>query len=334
MDKLISKLGIDESMTKPIKKPKIFNKIKNNIPLKADYNFMADLLVLPEDKNGFKYLLVIVDLATDEFDIEPMKNKEASTTLKSMKIIFKRKHLNKPYASMRTDAGNEFKGVFHQYLFDISALHRVALPDRHSQLANVERLNRELGRLFNGYMNKKEIETGKEYKNWTDVVPIIREELNKIRIKNESSPYTHQYALSKVSEKSKFQVGDIVLRMVETPFSALGKKQNTNNFRMGDFRWDVVPRKVKQVFAYQQGYRYQLEGFENVSYADHQLQKSNQQNQKFVVRKIIDKRKFKNRIEYKIWWQGFKKADATWHKQSELIKDGLQKLITEFNKIN
>jgi hypothetical protein len=42
---------------------------------------MADLLELPETKKGFKYLLVVVDLATDEFDIEPITNNKSLTVV-------------------------------------------------------------------------------------------------------------------------------------------------------------------------------------------------------------------------------------------------------------
>ena len=75
MDKILQKLGIDEKYSKPVKIKKEFSKVKDNIPLIQDYNFMADILELPETNKGFKYLLVVVDLATDEFYIEPMKKR-------------------------------------------------------------------------------------------------------------------------------------------------------------------------------------------------------------------------------------------------------------------
>ena len=113
---------------------------------------MADILMLPETKKGFKYLLVVVHLATDEFDIEPLKDKESITVLTAFKNMFKRNFIKQPYASVRTDAGSEFKGVFAKWLFDESIMHKVAMPNRHKQVSNVERLNKELGRLFNGFM--------------------------------------------------------------------------------------------------------------------------------------------------------------------------------------
>ena len=89
MEKLLQELGIDEKYSKPVKIKKEFSKVKENIPLKADYNFMADLLELPETKKGYKYLLVVVDLATDEFDIEPIINKDSLTVVDAMKTMLK-----------------------------------------------------------------------------------------------------------------------------------------------------------------------------------------------------------------------------------------------------
>ncbi len=90
-----------------------------------------------------------------------MTNKDADTTLNAFQNMFERKFIKKPFASIRTDGGSEFKSVFAKWLYNQSIMHKVAEPNRHKQLANVERLNKELGRLFNGYMSAKEIQTGK-----------------------------------------------------------------------------------------------------------------------------------------------------------------------------
>ena len=231
MDKLLKDLGIDETYTKAPKLPKKYNKVKDNIPLKEDYNFMADILMLPETEEGFKYLLVVVDLATDEFDIEPMKTKQPEEALKAIKTMFKRKFIDEPYASIRTDGGTEFQGVFAKWLYDENIMHKKALPDRHKQMANVERLNKDLGRLFNGYMNAMEEETGEEYRQWTDVLDKVRKDLNKIRKKDVSKndPVTDEYPVPKFVEP-KYKVGDIVYHISEVPRNALGHKQPTKNF--------------------------------------------------------------------------------------------------------
>ena len=117
MNQLLKKLNIDETFTKKTKRDKVFTKISDAVTPIEGYNYMADLLYLPDD-DGYKYLLVMTDVITHAFDIEPIKNKESATVLKAMKDIFKRKYLKKPKASLRTDNGTEFKGVFHKYLYD------------------------------------------------------------------------------------------------------------------------------------------------------------------------------------------------------------------------
>jgi hypothetical protein len=63
----------------------------------------ADLLFLPDD-DGFKYLLVVVDVATRLTDAEPLKSKESKVVLKAMQKIFKRKILKIP-KRLEVDAG-------------------------------------------------------------------------------------------------------------------------------------------------------------------------------------------------------------------------------------
>lgn len=335
MDKLIEKLGIDEKLTKPVKRPKSFNHVKDNIPPIEDYNFMADLLHLPEDKNGYQYLLVIVDLANDEFDIQPMKTRTAKATLDAMKTIFNRKILKKPYASIRTDSGGEFAGVFKKYLYDNSILHKVSLPNRHQQLANVESLNKQLGRLFNGYMNKKELETKKVYKNWTDIIPIVRKELNEIRKKKLlDNPFSHKFKVPDGTVDPKFKVDELVFRKLDIPQNALGHDQSTKGFRMGDYRYDKIPRKIKYILSYAGNpkYRYILDGFPNVSYGENELLPSTETAQKWEVKQIVGKKKIKNRIYYLVWFKGFKKAQAEPVLKSLLIEDGFQDEINEYEK--
>jgi len=298
---VVNNLGIDETFTKRRngKRYEKHNAVKDNIPLVEDYNMMADLLFLPTAKFGFKYLFVIVDLATDEFDIEPIKNKEPTTILKAMKKCFTRDFVKEPKYTLKTDSGNEFKGVFHKYLYDESILHKVALPHRHSSMGNVEALNRQLGRLFNGYMNTKEVESGKPYKNWTDVVTVVRTELNKVRKKElpediNSYEYPVQEDLKEkeivvkkkgkkhietVYEqiKPKFRIGQMVHRYLDHPRNALGKNQPTAQKREGDYLFDTEPRQIVKIITMGgRGplYRYILDRLPNVSFTENQLMRA------------------------------------------------------------
>ena len=103
-------------------------------------------------------------MATNEFDIEPLKFKSSEDALNGSKKIFKRSYLKIPFTSIRTDNGNEFKGVFQTFCDNQHIFHKVNIQNRHTQLANVDSLCNQLERLFHGYMNHKEETTGKIYK--------------------------------------------------------------------------------------------------------------------------------------------------------------------------
>lgn len=332
MNNLLKKLNINETYTKGLKKP-IFDKVKDDTFPKGGYNYMADLLFLPETKDKYKYLFCIVDLWSDEFDMEPLKSKEPDEVLKAMQTIFKRKYLKMPKASIRTDNGTEFKGVFHKWLYKNDILHREAEPYRHQQLANVEQLNHILGRLLNGYMNNIEETTGKQYKEWIPALDIIRKDLNEIRQKPDGDPFKNDIQLT--DKKPIYKVGDLVYRKVERPMNALGHYQNTSNFRAGDYRFDIKnPRKIIRVIRYPNNIRYILNGMNHVSYVESELRPATQKEETYTVKKIIDKKVDKNIVYYLIWWNGYLKKDSTWEKESELIKDGLKPMIDEYNKNN
>ena len=101
MKSLKQSLGIDDSFTKLYRRPTRsdeMTKVKEQVPLVSDYNQMADILHLPTDSFGFCKLLVIVDIATDLFDIEKMKGETADETLKAYYKILNRGIIKLPYA--------------------------------------------------------------------------------------------------------------------------------------------------------------------------------------------------------------------------------------------
>ena len=318
MDKILKELKINEKYSKPVKIKKEFSKVKDNIPLKADYNFMADLLELPETKKGFKYLLVVVDLATDEFDIEPITNNKSLTVVDAMKRMFNRRYIKKPYASIRTDGGAEFKDAFDKYCYENNIFHKIGVAGRHQQTANVERLNRELGRLFNGYMNAIEEKTGETYKEWVEVVPKVRAMLNDFRKKPEGDPFTDVYPTVDLTKQPKYKIHDVVYRMSEKPLDALGKKQPTQNFRVGDYRWERIPRKIVKVLRYagKVPIRYILENLPNVAYAEYELMPAEEKQAMYVVQSVKAKRTMNGVKELLIKWKGFKKP--TWENYNDI----------------
>ena len=281
---ILRKVGVKDDVidaTKPPKKDKYYTRVKNNVFPKQDYNFMADLLELPKTEEGFHYLLVVVDLWSDEFDIEPLKNKEAETVLSAFEKMLKRKHLNFPKGSIATDQGSEFKGVFHDFIYNKGIYHKWAVPGRKTQMSAVESLNRLLGYLFNSYMNQKEIDTGDEYKEWTDIIDIVRKELNKMRKKKDGDPYALRW-FNPVVKEPKYKTGEIVHWALSSPSGMTDRKLYGSNFRMGDRRFSQTAVKILKVLYYDNPrvpYRYLLNNDRSASYTENQLKLAKNQDE-------------------------------------------------------
>lgn len=331
-EELMKDLGLADidKYTKPIRKVK-FDHVKNTTYPKEDYNFQADLLMLPLTKEGYKYLLVIVDLWSDEFDVRPLKTKESEEVLKATKeIIQSGKYLKKPFASIRTDGGTEFKSVFNDYFFNENILHSVSLPYRHKQTSSVENVNKLLGRYLNNYMSYMSVKTGTDYNEWTDKLYEYVEKLNKIRKRKDENAFTIEHK-SVFIEIPKYKIGDIVVRRLDAPKNFLNNNEK-GKFRQGDLRWDInQPRKILKVFFYPRNIRYRLEGIPNCSYTEAELIPSDKQDSYFDVKAIIDKKLMKNGMAYKIWFKGEKKKDAVFLYETRLIEDGLKDMIDEYN---
>jgi len=356
--------------TKSIQKPENFNSVKDNIPLVKDLNLQGDLLFLPKTNEGYKYLLVVTDLATNLFDVEPLKEKNATSVLLALVKLFKTsKYIKQPKASFSTDAGSEFKDVVDKWLYKNNIVHKVSIPGRHTQTSNVESLNRLLGRILNNYMSQKELDTGKQYFEWTDILDYIVKELNKVR-KNKNLPkdiYDATYpdfnmvgTEIKTDEKPvkttleskyeiwngstdgkiynellpKFRVGQMVYRKLDKPRNALGNKQSTDAFREGDFRLDIVePRKIKRILYYntEPYYRYILNDVPNVSYPESELRLATERREKFIILRLTGRMKRNGITYYKCVWKNAKQHRPSWEPRTELIKD-IPDMVEEYDR--
>jgi len=71
--------------------------------------------------------------------------------------------------------------VFRKFLTDHGIMHKVALPYRKQQMGPVEGLNRIVARILMTYLNDKSVELKEDYNEWTDILDLVREEVNKYR---------------------------------------------------------------------------------------------------------------------------------------------------------
>ena len=296
---IYSLLNIDNKLTKKrIRSQREYNSFEDNYRREANCNFMLDLLFLPTAKYGMKFLLVCLDIATRKFDIEPIKDKTSTIVLKAFKKMIKRQYISLPKYSVITDGGSEFKGLFQDYMFNESIFHKTTVRGRHKQLSLIDNLIGQLSKIFNDYMNMKEVETGKVYKNWTEIIPIVREEFNKIReVKLPSKNEFDDRFVNDIREvkkviynkktgdkietiekefiRPKYKVGQLVYVLLDHPKNALGKNQSSGQFRMGDVRITSERHEITEI-VYMNGnkgpvHRYIVEGFRHVSFSESEL---------------------------------------------------------------
>jgi len=279
MNKLYKKVGITEkqlTLSQQQPKQRVYNSIYNNIIHEEGFNYMADLIMLPQTKQGYKYLLVVVDLYTNGFDIEPLKNKNAETTLKAYQQMLKRNFIEMPQGTMRTDSGSEFKAVFNKFLITNNIIHRVSLPNRHKQTGPVENLNRTISKLLMSYIVHVEEKTGKDYNEWIDILSTVRKDLNKIRKETRIKEKKHLEEDEPVYDsrvKQAYQVGDYVYNKLDWPEDSWQKKQPTAQRRMGDYNYSREPKKIVRVILMNDApyHRYLLYNMPNVSYSEDEL---------------------------------------------------------------
>lgn len=339
MNNVLQKINIKQNiLTKPPPKQKKFNNVKRHVTMIKSFNYEADLLYMPRTKHGYKYILAVVDLADDSFDIQPLRNKKSSEIVEAFKEIVKRKYIKIPEVSIRTDQGTEFKHEFDKYLKQHKIYHRLSLPYRHKQMANVECLNKQLYYIFSAYMNMKEEETDNPYNEWMDIIDDVRKYLNEERKLDILPPNewlkSLNYTLKDV--EPKYKIGDFVFFKLDHPKSALNENQPTANFRVGDYYYDPTPRKINRII-YMLDYpyiRYTLNGVKHVSYCEEELIHSNEKFEKYMIKKIIDMKTEKKQKFIKVWWKGFLKSDSTWEKQTDILTDigktNLDRLLKDY----
>ena len=99
-------------------------------------------------------------------------------------------------------------------------------------------------------MNTIEEQTGKPFKQWDQAIDIIRNDLNEIRKKTDGDPQKDIFA-APTETKPKFKIGDLAYYRTERPMNALGEFQPTNNFREGDYRFNIKdPKTIKAILYY------------------------------------------------------------------------------------
>ena len=302
--------------------------------VKAFVTEQADLLFLPND-NGYRYLLVVVDISTRTCDAEPLKSKESESVKKALIKIFKRGIIKQP-KRLEVDAGSEFKGAFKAHYDKV--LHILTkVSGRHRQQSVVETKNHQIGTILNKRMLAEEINNDATSRHWVDILPKVIKLINKY--------YAHEPKkvnpnlppkIDKFSE-DVLDIGTRVRVQLDNPKSYIEGKTLHGKFRASDLRWSKEIHKVTDIYLRpNQPVMYGLDNSKQVAYTKYQLQvlKDNErlpstENQKqFYAQKILSKRKVKGKVYYTILWEDGDKTEMDYTQAKDEIPD----LLNDYNK--
>jgi hypothetical protein len=337
LSKKKNKTIVDNLYSKP---PKDKQDDKITYPyLNKGYWQQCDLLFLPNDK-GYIYCLVVVDVGNRKVDAQPLKTKTSVDVMKALKIIWKRKIIDKP-KQLTTDMGTEFKGEVTKELDKLNVGINIALQGRHRQVALVERKNQTIGTLIHKFIVNNEFSTGNVSSSWVEALPIIIKTINekvdegiKQQIeKSQEYPVDENYKVNMLNENQKVRV------LLDNPKSLQGDKLH-GKFRKSDIRFDPKIRTIKYVLMKpNQPPLYLLDGnygklkVEKAGYTINQLQivDDNEikpqeplvevEDNRFQVEKIIGKKIVNKKVFYLIKWKGYKKSQATYEQYTKLKKE-------------
>lgn len=305
----------------------------------------ADLLFMPED-NGYKYILVVTDIATRLSDVEPLQNKSAEHVKDAFNKIYKRNILKLP-ESITMDAGSEFKGPVKKWFEDNKVFVRYAKPGRSRQLAMVERTNQFLAKTLFMRMQAQEILTGQPSTEWTEDLADINELLNQKRERN--PPPVKEDPVCSSQSCELLDVGTKVRVALDKPADYLTNKKLTGKFRVTDIRFNPIIRTIEDILILpNRPPLYILNDVNNPSKAEHGVSYTRNQLQivpkdeqapdtsvirgkptTYIIEKILNKKKIKNKWHLLIKYKAFK--DPSWQPYN-IIKQDAPLLVQKFEQ--
>jgi hypothetical protein len=300
----------------------------------------ADLLYLPND-DGYKNALVVVDLGSRKLDAEPLKSRSPKEVLKAFETIYSRKILHIPSTMMQVDGGSEFKGVVADYFKRNKVIVRVGRPDRHRQQALVENRNKTIGKFIHKRQLAEELRTGVTSREWIDDLPKIIKPMNKHYERKPNKDEISPSPRCQGDSCNLISIGTKVRVILDAPRNiTTDNKKLIGNFRASDMRWENIERTITNILITpNQPPLYVVSGINNAAYTRNQIQVIPEKEKlpkesvqkKYVIEKILERKKIKGKIMFRIKWKGYPLNQSTWEPRTELMKTA-PLLIAQYEK--
>ena len=146
---------------------------------------------------------------------------------------------------------------------------------------------------------------------------------------------THTYTLEKsfgLSVCIKNSILRSVHFVINRPMDIHGEPLSGTKFRQGDRLYSIETREIVDILYYpsEPFFRYKLKDMPNVSYSAYDLKLSEHQDNYYAVREIIGMKTVKKEKFFLVWWKKQLKKNSTWESEKQLIEDGFEKELQEF----
>ena len=233
--------------------------------------YQADMLHITEDQ-GFKYLLVVVDVATKKTDAVPLKNIKTSTVKKALEYMWGAHeatyegkapsiadppvgeidgniyrhglgNILKPPIMMKVDGGPEFKKSVASYLKQQNIVRLQGLPYRSKQQAMVESRNNYFASKILRAQAEVEIKSRVVNRDWIESVWRYIFAWN---VTHHKTPPVPEVVKCKGRSCDLLKVGTEVRRVLDAPIDPVTDKVLSKNARAGDLRWEEKTRYIVQ----------------------------------------------------------------------------------------
>jgi transposase InsO family protein len=298
-----------------------------------DDQFEADLAILnapeyEENNDGFKYLLVVIDVFTRYLWVRPLKNKFSTTVVKAFQQIFKQN--GREPRRLRTDRGSEFTSQHSRQYFSERKISQI-FTNNELQANYAERVIQTLKKKIFRYM------VDNNTLKYIDVLPKLVESYNntwhhgiraipkKITKKDEKRLWWQMYwpkSGEKTQRKQKKQKPvKFAFNLKDKVRLSLLRKAFQREY---DQRWSGEVFLISYRFVDQGIPLYKLKDYEGEemtgTYYQNELQRITlPPDTLFVVDKILDRQKRKGVPYVKVSYFGWPSKFNNWIKESDLV---------------
>lgn len=284
-----------------------------------NHTWGADLVDMSEwasQNDGYKWMLVVVDIFTRYAYVEPMKTKTAREVLATFKKIV-RDAGTKP-RFLWSDRGKEFYNAKLNAYLKRNKIGHYSTYSEH-KVSIVERFNRTLKSIM------WERFTEKGTRRWIDMLPQLVKEYNHTKHStlgmtpaeaqdegNAVEIFTNEIEDQPKKTKPKFKLGDKV--RVSRIKGTFEKKSATPNWSPEVFEVVQVLDTRPPTYKLKDHKGNILEG----SFYEQEMQKTKVPDI-YLVEKVLKERKRRGKKEYLVKWIGFPESEATWEDARDVV---------------